>query len=355
MPLNAAFIRKLTIPAELKEQYPVSAADREIIDTRVQAIRALFSKEGSLERTNDSRFVLVIGPCSADREDAVLDYMDRLARLQERVADKLFFIPRVYTTKPRTTGMGYKGLLHQPDPHAEADVFKGVIAVRQLHMRVIHETGFVCADEMLYPSYVKYIDDLLGYAAVGARSVENQEHRLSASAFDVPVGMKNPLSGNIESMVNAVIAASHAHEFMYRGWETHSYGNPFAHCVLRGYSDAQGNMHANCSSDDLLRLNECYQQKIAKGENLVPLAVVDVNHANSGRNPLVQIDNALDVLKSRAAHPEIAAMVRGLMIESYLEEGCQTEEGSAYGKSITDPCLGWENTERLVLQLADLL
>jgi len=354
MPLNADFIRKLTIPAELKKEYPVSAADQEAINARVQTIRALFSAEDSKQRAGDHRLVLVIGPCSADREDAVLEYMDRLAALQERVADKLFFIPRVYTTKPRTTGMGYKGLLHQPDPHAQADIFNGVIAVRQLHMRVIRETGFVCADEMLYPSCMKYIDDLLGYAAVGARSVENQEHRLLASAFDVPVGMKNPLSGSMDSMVNAVVAAAHPHEFMYRGWETHSHGNPYAHCVLRGYTDAQGALRSNCTADDLLRLHACYQQKMDAGEALVPLAIVDVNHANSDRNPLAQTDNALGVMNARKAHPELSTMVRGLMIESYLEEGCQTEEGTVYGKSITDPCLGWESTERLVLQLADL-
>ncbi len=342
--MNADFTRKLTIPSELKKQLPATPEISEIFARRSKEIAALFTGE-------DQRLLLIIGPCSADREDSVLEYMTRLARLEEKVSDKIYFIPRVYTNKPRTTGMGYKGMLHQPDPEAKPDMLKGIMSIRKLHMRAISETGFVCADEMLYCDNYKYLDDLLGYTAVGARSVENQEHRLTASALDVPVGMKNPTAGDFTVMMNAITAAQNSHTFIYRGWEAHSHGNPLAHAILRGYANKHNQSLPNYHYEDLVLVNELYQKSGLKN----PAIIVDTNHANSRKEPLEQVRIAREVMGSRTYNPELKTLIKGFMIESYLEDGSQRIGEGTYGKSITDPCLGWEKTERLVLDLADMV
>ena len=299
---------------------------------------------------NDDRLLLIIGPCSADREDSVLDYLSRLAKLEEKVSDKIYFIPRIYTNKPRTTGLGYKGMLHQPDPEAKPDMLKGIMTIRDLHMRAITETGFICADEMLYCDNYKYLDDLLGYVAVGARSVENQDHRLTSSALDIPVGMKNPTGGDFSVMLNSITAAQHSHTFIYRGWECTSKGNPLAHAILRGYANKHKQSQPNYHYEDLVLVNELYQKSGLEN----PAVIVDTNHENSGKKPLEQIRIAKEVMQSRAYNPELKRLVKGFMIESYIEDGSQKIGDGVYGKSITDPCLGWEKTERLILDLADM-
>mgnify|MGYP002869149228 CR=1 FL=1 len=309
-----------------------------------EEIRKIFSGE-------DNRLLVVIGPCSADREDAVLDYIGRLRMVQEKVKDRIVIVPRIYTNKPRTTGEGYKGLIHQPDPTGRPDLFKGIIATRELHTRAVQETGFICADEMLYPENFKYLDDLLGYVAVGARSVENQEHRLTASAIDCPVGMKNPTSGDLTVMMNAIQAAQHPHDFIYRGWEGHSAGNPYAHAILRGYVNRQGVTHPNYHYEDLLYLSELYGRWGLQH----PGVVIDCNHGNSGKNPFEQARILKEVLHSARYNPALGRLVKGFMIESYIEDGAQSIDEGVYGKSITDPCLGWEDTERLIYEIAELL
>ncbi len=342
--MNMDFKRKLPIPMETKEMYPVSMEMQEIIDARGAEFKRILAGE-------EDKCVLVIGPCSADNEDSVMDYLHRLARVNEQVADKLFIIPRVFTNKPRTTGDGYKGLVHQPDPNAAPDLFQGIIACRELHMRAVKETGFICADEMLYPENYKYLDDLLGYVTVGARSVENQQHRLVASAIDCPVGMKNPTSGDLSVMMNAITAAHHEHDFIYRGWAGHSYGNPFAHAILRGRVDQQGATHSNYGYEYLEKLVEMY----AKTELENPAVIVDCNHSNSGKDPLRQPEIVRDVMASCKQNADVARLVKGFMIESYIEDGNQPVGGGVYGKSITDACLGWEKSERLILEIADAL
>ncbi|MCQ2135842.1 MAG: 3-deoxy-7-phosphoheptulonate synthase [Bacteroidales bacterium] len=341
---NMHFKRKLPTPAEIKQMYPISESGRLAKEKNDQALKEIFTGESD-------KMLLIIGPCSADREDAVTDYITRLRELQEKVKDKIVIVPRVYTNKPRTTCIGYKGMLHQPDPTQEADLLKGVIAIRKLHMKTLNETGFSSADEMLYPENHRYLSDLLSYVAIGARSVENQQHRMVASGIDVPVGAKNPTSGNLSVMMNSLKAAQSSHTFLYRGWEVTTDGNPLAHAILRGYADADGISHANYHYEDLLRLCEFY----AAAPDLVnPAVIVDTNHANSGKKYLEQIRIAKEILHSASANADIRKMFKGLMIESYLEDGCQKASGREYGKSITDPCLGWEKTERLVLDLADL-
>ena len=297
------------------------------------------------------KMVLIIGPCSADREDAVLEYCERLAKLQEVVSDKLVLIPRVYTNKPRTTGDGYKGLLHQPDPRKTSDMLEGVIAIRRLHTNVLANTGLPTADEMLYPDNYRYLSDLLSYVAVGARSVENQEHRLTSSGIDVPVGMKNPTSGDISVMLNSIMAAQHPHTFIYRGWEVDTTGNPLAHAILRGYVNKHGESMPNYHFEELERLYNAYT---AKGLQNMAL-IVDANHANSGKKYQEQPRICKEVLHSCRHSGEIKSMVKGFMVESYLEPGCQKIGDGVYGKSITDPCLGWEETIRLVQDIADLI
>ena len=341
---NMIFKRKLPIPKEIKEQYPLTAELSQIKARRDKEIAGVFTGKSS-------KMVLIIGPCSADREDAVLEYCERLAKLQEAVSDKLVLIPRVYTNKPRTTGDGYKGLLHQPDPRKTSDMLEGVIAIRRLHTNVLASTGLPTADEMLYPDNYRYLSDLLSYVAVGARSVENQEHRLTSSGIDIPVGMKNPTSGDISVMLNSIMAAQHPHTFIYRGWEVDTTGNPLAHAILRGYVNKHGESMPNYLFEELERLYNAYT---AKGLQNMAL-IVDANHANSGKKYQEQPRICKEVLHSCRHSGEIKSMVKGFMIESYLEPGCQKIGDGVYGKSITDPCLGWEDTVRLVQDIADLI
>ena len=342
--MNMNFIRKLPIPMDIKAEYPVTSELAAVKAARDEDIQRVF-------RGESNKFILVIGPCSADYEEAVLDYIGRLRTVQDQVQDKILIIPRIYTGKPRTTGDGYKGILHQPDPLQAPDMLKGIIAIRDLHMRALRDTGFSCADEMLYPENHRYLDDLLSYVAIGARSVEDQHHRLTASGLKIPVGMKNPTSGDISVMMNSITAAQHAHSFIYRGWEVQSTGNQYAHAILRGYVDERGNSFPNYHYEDLARLAETYAKKDLKN----PAVIVDTNHANSGKKYLEQIRIAKEILHSCRHSNDIKAVVKGLMIESYIEDGAQKAEEGVYGKSITDPCLGWEKTERLILDLADQL
>ena len=341
--MNMEFKRKLIIPKEIKEMFPVTeemAALKEQRDAEIKDIIAGRSK----------KFMLIIGPCSADNEDAVIDYILRLRKVQEKVADKIFIVPRIYTNKPRTTGKGYKGLLHQPDPNMNEDMLKGIIAVRETHIRAVKETGFTCADEMLYPENHRYLSDLLSYVAVGARSVEDQQHRLTASGLDIPVGMKNPTSGDFSVMMNSITAAQSSHTFIYRGWEVTSKGNPYAHAILRGYVNKRGRSLPNYHYEDIITVCDMYHEEGLEN----PAIIVDTNHANSGKKYLEQIRISKEVLHSMRSNADIGDMVKGLMIESYLEAGCQAIGDGVYGKSITDPCLGWEKTERLILDLADM-
>ena len=340
---NMEFICKLPIPKDIKEQYPITEQARKIKEARDKEIRDIF--EGK-----EKKLILVIGPCSADNEDSVMDYISRLVPVQEKVKDKILIIPRIYTNKPRTTGDGYKGILHQPDPNAPADLIKGIIAMRKLHMRAINETGFCCADEMLYPDNYRYLSDLLGYVAVGARSTENQEHRLTASGIDVPVGMKNPTGGDLGVMMNSITAGQHAHDFIYRGWEVKSHGNDLTHAILRGYVDEKGVSYPNYHYEDLLKLCQLYSERDLKN----PAVIIDTNHANSGKKYLEQSRIAKEVLHSCRHNNDIDKIVKGFMIESYIEDGTQKIGEGCYGKSITDPCLGWEKTERLIYDLADV-
>ena len=341
---NMNFKRKLPIPKEIKEQYPLTAELSQVKARRDKEIADVFTGKSS-------KMVLIIGPCSADREDAVLEYCERLVKLQEVVSDKLVLIPRVYTNKPRTTGDGYKGLLHQPDPRKTSDMLEGVIAIRRLHTNVLANTGLPTADEMLYPDNYRYLSDLLSFVAVGARSVENQEHRLTSSGIDIPVGMKNPTSGDISVMLNSIMAAQHPHTFIYRGWEVDTTGNPLAHAILRGYVNKHGESMPNYHFEELERLYNAYT---AKGLQNMAL-IVDANHANSGKKYQEQPRICKEVLHSCRHSGEIKSMVKGFMVESYLEPGCQKIGEGVYGKSITDPCLGWEETIRLVQDIADLI
>ena len=343
--MNMEFYRKLPIPKDIKEQFPLSADAEKTLKARVDDINSVFTGESD-------KFILVIGPCSADREDAVLDYIYRLREVEEKVKDKIIIVPRIYTNKPRTTGEGYKGMLHQPDPNQDPDMLKGILAIRNIHIRAVSETGFGCADEMLYPENYRYLSDLLAYVAIGARSVENQQHRLTASGFDIPVGMKNPTGGDIGVMMNSIKAAQSSHVFLYRGWEVKTQGNPYAHAILRGYVDKQGKSHPNYHYEDLYDLYETY--KASGLEN--PAVIVDTNHANSGKKHLEQVRIAKEILHSCRYSNDVRSIVKGLMIESYIEDGAQKIcDNPVYGKSVTDPCLGWEKTERLIYEIAEVL
>lgn len=349
MEMEMEFLRQLPTPQELKEQFPVSAEIAAIKAERDEEIRNIF--EGK-----EDKLILVIGPCSADNEDAVIDYIARLRGVQDKVQDRLFIIPRIYTNKPRTLGVGYKGMLHQPDPEKESDMLKGIIAIRQLHKRAVEETGFTCADEMLYPENHRYLSDLLSYVAVGARSVENQQHRLTASGVSIPVGMKNPTGGDISVMMNSIVAAQYGHTFLYRGWEVRTKGNPYAHAILRGYVDKFGRNIPNYHYEDLQNLLEQYEE-VNSGNGKVlanPAVIVDTNHSNSGKNFKEQIRISKDIMHSCKVSADVRKLVKGLMIESYLEDGSQKVGEHCYGKSITDPCLGWEKTEKLIYELAEL-
>ncbi len=341
---NMNFRRKLPVPKEVKEQYPLTAELARIKRQRDTMIADVFT--GKCDK-----MVLIIGPCSADREDAVLEYCERLAGLQEKVDDRLILIPRVYTNKPRTTGEGYKGLLHQPDPQGESDMLEGIIAIRRLHTNVLARTGLSTADEMLYPDNYRYLSDLLSYVAVGARSVENQEHRLTSSGIAVPVGMKNPTSGDISVMLNSILAAQRPHTFIYRGWEVETTGNELAHAILRGYVNRHGEAIPNYHFEELEHLYNAYA---AKGLENIAL-IVDANHSNSAKKYQEQPRICKEVLHSCRHSTDIHSMVKGFMIESYLEGGSQKIGEGIYGKSITDPCIGWADTERLVKEIAELI
>ncbi len=341
--MNMRFNRELFSPQELKQMYSLSAAAAANKAENDKAVKAVL--DGSSDK-----LLLVIGPCSADREDSVLDYISRLRPVQEKVADKIVIVPRIYTNKPRTTGAGYKGMLHQPDPIADPDLFKGLVSIRKLHLKALEQTGFSCADEMLYPENHLFLSDLLSYVAVGARSVENQQHRLVASGVDIPVGMKNPTGGDLSVMMNSINAAQHSHSFIYRNWDVTSEGNPYAHAILRGYVDSHGTSHPNYHYEDLRRLADLY----AAGTYANPAVIVDCNHSNSGKKHLEQGRIAKEVLHSARECDVVGKLVKGLMIESYIEDGAQKSGDHIYGCSITDPCLGWEKTERLIYELADL-
>ena len=342
MSTTMIFKRKMLSPEEVKIIYPLSDDLKKKKAENDKIIKNIFTGE-------DDRLILIIGPCSADREDAVLDYCERLMHIQEKVKDEIFIVPRVYTNKPRTTGAGYKGMLHQPDPNKREDMLQGIVAVRKLHIDVLKKTGFSTADEMLYPENYEYLDDLLSYVAVGARSVENQEHRLVSSGISVPVGMKNPTSGDYKVMLNSINAAQHPHTFIYRGYEVDTTGNPLAHAILRGYVNKHGESSTNYHYEDIMRLVEMYDDNY-----LNKSIIIDCNHSNSNKNYLEQIRIAKEILHSTRHNDTIEKMVKGLMIESYIEDGSQKVDGGIYGKSITDPCLGWKKTEKLIMDLYEL-
>ncbi|HJA82157.1 MAG TPA: 3-deoxy-7-phosphoheptulonate synthase [Candidatus Mediterraneibacter intestinipullorum] len=334
---------ELPLPADLKAEYPLSEEIISIKKKRDQELRDIFTGKSD-------KFIVIVGPCSADNEESVCEYVGRLAEVNAKVSDRLMIVPRIYTNKPRTTGEGYKGMLHQPEPDQAPDLLAGIIAIRKLHIRAIRESGLTSADEMLYPENRSYLDDILSYEAVGARSVENQQHRLTASSMDIPVGMKNPTSGDFSVMLNSVVAAQSSHTFIYRGMDVTTDGNELAHVILRGGVDKYGTCIPNYHYEDLVRLLEMYQERELKN----PAAVVDANHSNSDKQFREQIRIVSEVLHSRRYDPELKRLIKGVMIESYLEEGSQKiDENRVYGKSITDPCLGWKDTERLLFKIAD--
>ncbi len=341
--MNIEFKQKLPTFQEIKQTLPIDERLAAIKKERDDELRSIF--EGK-----SNKLVLVIGPCSADREDAVIDYISRLCRVQEEVKDKILIVPRIYTNKPRTTGDGYKGMLHQPDPNADENMLKGLIAIRRLHIRALRETGFSCADEMLYPENHVYLSDVLSYVAVGARSVENQFHRLTASGLDIPVGMKNPTSGDLSVMMNSIHAAQHPHTFVYNGWEVNSKGNELAHAILRGSVDRYGQTIPNYHYEDLKKLYYMYAESGLKN----PALIVDANHSNSAKHWEEQPRIAKEIMHSARHSEDIRSLVKGIMIESYIEDGAQPAGGGVYGKSITDPCLGWEKSQKLIYELAEL-
>lgn len=337
------FIKKLPTPAEIRNQYPIDAKIQALKEKRDQEIRDVFTGKSD-------KFLAIIGPCSADNEDAVCDYLLRLRKVQEKIEDKVLIIPRVYTNKPRTTGEGYKGMVHQPDPEKAPDMLAGLVAIRKMHIHAIQESGFTCADEMLYPENYRYLSDILSYVAVGARSVEDQQHRLTVSGMDIPAGMKNPTSGDFSVMINSVVAAQASHRFIYRSWEVETDGNPLAHTILRGAVNKHGEAMPNYHYEDLRLLLEKYQEKDLKN----PAVIVDTNHSNSNKHYEQQVRIASEVLHSRQVDPELHSMVKGLMIESYIEPGNQKIGGDhIYGKSITDACLGWDESEKLLYTIAE--
>lgn len=342
--MNMLFKRRLPAPQDVIKMYPLSEELASRKNANDKEIRGVL--EGKIKK-----FLLIIGPCSADREDAVLEYATRLRAVQEKVSDKLILVPRIYTNKPRTTGAGYKGMLHQSDPHRAPDMFRGLISIRRLHIRCLEETGFSGADEMLYPENHRYLADILSYVAVGARSAENQQHRLTASGLDVPVGFKNPTSGDLSVMLNAVTAAQSPHDFSYGGFEVQSTGNPLAHAILRGSVNRFGTNLPNYHYEDLTELSDLYEKSSLQN----PAVIVDANHSNSGKRYEEQPRIAKEILHSMKHNAGVARLVKGVMIESYLQDGCQKITESVYGKSITDPCLGWEKSERLIYEIAELL
>ncbi len=338
------FIRKLPIPRDIKEEYPIFPEKQAIRKQVDQEMKDIISGKSD-------KFLLIIGPCSADNVESVLEYMSRLSKIQQKVKDKILIVPRVYTNKPRTTGQGYKGMLHQPNPMESEDMLRGIIAIRNLHRDILTQFNFSCADEMLYPENYRYISDLLGYTAIGARSVENQQHRLTSSGIDVPVGMKNPTEGGFKIMMNSIKAAQSPHTFIYRGWEVKTTGNPYAHAILRGFTDSHGNNRPNYHYEDIMKVNQLYKEYNLQN----PAVIIDTSHANANKDHTQQVRIAKDVLHSRKQNQEIKTLVKGLMIESYLIDGTHNieKEEYCYGKSITDPCIGWETTEKLILDIAN--
>lgn len=337
-------LKRVPTAEEIRQIMPVSQKLQEIKKTRDEEIAKVI-------RGESNKFILIIGPCSADNEDSVCDYVNRLAKVGEKVQDKILLIPRIYTNKPRTTGAGYKGMLHQPDPNSKSDFVAGLKAIRKMHIRAMEETGLTAADEMLYSENWLYMEDILSYVAIGARSVEDQEHRLTASGMDIPVGMKNPTSGDLTVMMNSCVAGQMKHTFLYSGWETKTDGNPLVHCILRGALNKHGQSISNYHYEDLIQLVELYQQF----DLLNPACIVDANHNNSGKKWDQQPRIVKEILHSMRHAEEINHLVKGVMVESYIEDGNQPIDGGCYGKSITDPCLGWDKTERLILEIADLL
>lgn len=340
--MSFEFIKKLPTPAEIREEYALPPELVQMKEKRDAEIRDVITGKSN-------KFLVIIGPCSADNEDSVCDYVNRLGKINDKVSDKLVLIPRIYTNKPRTTGEGYKGMVHQPNPEQKPDFLAGLIAIRKMHIRAFQETGLSAADEMLYPENWRYLSDILSYVAIGARSVEDQQHRLTVSGFDVPAGMKNPTSGDFSVMLNAVYAAQHPHSFIYRGWEVNTTGNDMAHTVLRGATNKHGQNTPNYHYEDLNRLLEMYNSMDLKN----PACVIDTNHSNSNKQFEQQVRIAKEIMHNRKLNPDIHSLVKGLMIESYIEEGCQKVGGGVYGKSITDPCLGWEASEKLIYDLAE--
>lgn len=336
------FIQKLPTPQETRELYPVPPRAAKIKAERDKEIRDVFTEKSD-------KFLVIVGPCSADNEEAVCDYVSRLVPVQEKIKDKVLIIPRIYTNKPRTTGDGYKGIMHQPDPEKKPDPLAGIIALRRMHIRAIEESGLTAADEMLYPENLRYVMDFLSYVAIGARSVENQQHRLVSSGIDVPTGMKNPTSGDFSVMLNSVYAAQNGHSFIYRGWDVQTSGNDLAHVVLRGSVNERGVSIPNYHYENLRELLELYNARDLKN----PACIVDANHNNSNKQYKEQIRIVKEVLHSRSCSDDIHRLVKGVMIESYIEEGCQSIHDHIYGKSITDPCLGWKDTERLLYEIAE--
>ena len=342
--MSFKFVKQLPSPEEIKEMSPVTEEMKKVKEARDRLIQDVITG-------NSDKFLVIVGPCSADNEEAVCDYTNRLAKVQEKVADRLVLVPRIYTNKPRTTGEGYKGMLHQPDPEAKPDVLAGILAIRHMHIRSIQETGLTSADEMLYPDNWHYLSDLLSYVAIGARSVENQEHRLMVSGLDIPVGMKNPTSGDFSVMLNSVVAAQHGHDFISRGWEVSTEGNPLTHTILRGAVNKHGNTIPNYHYEDLQLLLEMYGERDLAN----PAVIIDANHSNSGKKYEQQIRIVKEVLHSRLVSKDIRQLVKGVMVESYIEPGNQKiGPNHVYGKSITDPCLGWDETEKLLYTIAEL-
>lgn len=340
--MGVTYVKEVMSPEELLEAYPLPAEHKKLKEARDAEIKKVFTGESD-------KFLVIIGPCSADNEDSVCDYINRLAKVQDKVSDKILIIPRIYTNKPRTTGQGYKGIVHQPDPEKEPDLHDGLIAMRKMHLRAIAETHLFAADEMLYPENWPYISDILSYVAVGARSVEDQQHRLTVSGFDVAAGMKNPTSGDFSVMLNSVYAAQHPHSFIYTGWEVNTHGNDLAHTVLRGATNKHGANIPNYHYEDLIRLWDMYEKMDLKN----PACVIDANHSNSNKQFKEQIRITKEVMHSRKLSPDLHKLVKGVMIESYIEEGNQKVGAGCYGKSITDPCLGWEDSERLIYDIAE--
>lgn len=342
--MSFEFLKKMPTPADIKNEFPLPENLVKLKADRDDIIKKVFTGESD-------KFLLVIGPCSADNEDAVTDYVSRLSKVQEKVDDKIIIIPRIYTNKPRTTGMGYKGMLHQPDPEKKPDLLAGLTAIRKMHIRVMNETGLTSADEMLYPENYTYFSDILSYVAIGARSVEDQQHRLTVSGMDIPAGMKNPTSGDFSVMLNSVIAAQAKHTFLYNGWEVKTSGNEFTHTILRGAVNKHGQNIPNYHYEDLIRLHDMYQELELQN----PAVIVDCNHSNSSKKYIEQIRISKEVLHSTRHSEDIKKFVKGLMIESYIEPGAQKVGEGIYGKSITDPCIGWDQTEKLIYDIADLL